>query len=189
LSRAFPQAGSNETDFPEELAALSTVDADQLSELRMVASAVTVELINRAARVDDEYAGLIQQIKRGWLDSPAAVAPYLRPFYTFADELCISGDLAYKGHRLFVPQQARSYILDRLHAAHTGVNACQRRARETVYWPGITADIKRLIESCAVCSSHQQAVQKEPLMPYPAPERPWERIGVDICTIANTDYL
>jgi len=26
-------------------------------------------------------------------------------------------------------------------------------------------------------------------MPYPAPERPWERIGVDIFTIANTDYL
>jgi len=26
-------------------------------------------------------------------------------------------------------------------------------------------------------------------MPYPAPELPWERIGVDIFTIANTDYL
>jgi len=26
-------------------------------------------------------------------------------------------------------------------------------------------------------------------MPYPAPERPWERISVDIFTIANTDYL
>jgi len=77
LSRAFPQAGSNETEFPEELAALSTVDADQLSELRMVASAATVELINRAARDEDEYAGLIQQIKRGWPDSPADVATYL----------------------------------------------------------------------------------------------------------------
>jgi len=111
LSRAFPQAGSNETEFPEELAALSTVDADQLSELRMVASAATVEFINRAARDDDEYASLIQQIKRGWPDSPADVATYLRPFYTFADKLCTSGDLVYKGHRLVVPQQARSYIL------------------------------------------------------------------------------
>ena len=189
LSRAFPPAVTETTSFPEELAALSTVDADQMSELKLIASTGTIELINKAAGDDGEYTGLINQIRQGWPDNAADVPTYLRPFHTFADELSVSGGLVYKGHRLVVPQAVRMYILERLHTAHTGVNACQRRARETVFWPGITVDIRRRIESCAVCSAHQVAQQKEPLMFYPAPARPWEVLGVDIFTIADADYL
>jgi hypothetical protein len=56
-------------------------------------------------------------------------------------------------------------------------------------WPNITADIRRTVESCVVCASHQLAQQKEPLMSHPAPDRPWEKVGLDIFTFANTDYL
>jgi hypothetical protein len=152
LSRAFPPSAVEGTMFSEELAALSTADADQMKELKMVASPDTIEIINKAAAQDDEYVGLIAQIVRGWPDNAANVATYLRPYYTFADELSVSCGLVFKGHRLVVPQPVRVYLLERLHAAHTGVNACQRRTRETVYWPGITAAIKRTVESCAVCA-------------------------------------
>ena len=189
LSRAFPPAATETTSFSEELAALSTVDADQMSELKLIASAGTIDAINRAAAEDGEYDGLINQIRQGWPDAAADVPTFLRPFHTFADELSVSGALVYKGHRLVVPRAARAYIIERLHTAHTGVNACQRRARETVFWPGITVDIKRAVESCAVCASHQAAQQKEPLKSYPPPARPWEVLGVDIFTIADMDYL
>jgi hypothetical protein len=189
LSRAYPSVSTQSTAFPEELAVLSTVDADQLSELKMIASTGTIDIINKSASDDYEYAGLIDQVVRGWPDNSRDVATYLRPFYTFADELSVSNGLVFKGQCLIVPRAARAYILDRLHAAHTGVNACLRRAREIVYWPNITADIRRTVESCVVCASHQQAQQKEPLMSHPAPDRPWEKVGLDIFTIANTDYL
>jgi len=113
----------------------------------------------------------------------------LRLYHTFADELSVSCDLAFKGHRLVVPLPARADILDRLHSAHTGVNGCLRRARETVFWPGITADVKRLAETCQICARYQQATQKEPLMSHPPPSRPWEKVGVDIFTFAERDYL
>jgi hypothetical protein len=155
----------------------------------MVASSDTIAIINNAAAQDDEYVGLNAQIVRGWPDNAANVTTYLRPYYTFADELSVSCGLVFKGHRLVVPQPLRAYLQERLHAAHTGVNACQRRARETVYWPAITVAIKRTGESCAVCASHQHSMHKEPLMSYPPSARPWEVLGVDIFTIENTDYF
>jgi transposase InsO family protein len=175
------------TSFSEELASL--VDDEQRAELELIAAPATIAVIHKAAVEDNEYTGLIEQIRAGWPDSPADVASYLRSYFTFADELSVSNGLVYKGHRLVVPQPARTYVLNRLHKAHSGVNACQRRARETVYWPGITADIKRLVEACATCAAHQTSQQKEPLLPYPAPARPWEVVGVDIFTFADYDYL
>jgi hypothetical protein len=188
LSRAYPPTVTGNTSFTEEIAALATVDTDQLAELQMIASAETITRITNAAK-DDDYVRLMNQITAGWPESPDKLESELQAYFTFADELSVSGGLAYKGHRLIVPRPVRTDILERLHSAHTGVNACIRRARETVFWPGITADIKRLTEACHICSRYQQSIQKEPLCSHPAPSRPWEKIGVDIFTFADRDYL
>jgi hypothetical protein len=63
LSRAYLPVAGDTTLFHEELAAaLSTVDADQLSEIKMVASPETIKLINAAVKDDGEYDCLIKQI-------------------------------------------------------------------------------------------------------------------------------
>jgi len=69
------------------------------------------------------------------------------------------------------------------------VNGCIRRAREAVFYPGMTADIKLMVARCAICAEHQAMSHKEPLMSYAAPSRPWERVGVDLFTLRNQDYL
>ena len=69
------------------------------------------------------------------------------------------------------------------------MNGCIRRAREVVYYPGMTNDIKRLVSSCQICASYQPSEQKEPLMSHPAPTRPWQKVGVDIFTFSQQDYL
>jgi hypothetical protein len=112
LSRAYPPAATKSTAFPEELAVLSTVDANQLSELKMIVSTGTIDTINKSASDDYEYAGLIDQVVRSWPDNTRDVATYLRPFHTFADELTVSNGLVFKGQCLIVPRSARAYILD-----------------------------------------------------------------------------
>lgn len=80
-------------------------------------------------------------------------------------------------------------MLERIHVGHNGVNGCIRRAQETVFYPGITADIKKLVATCDVCQRHLIESAKEPLMPHQTPSRPWERVGVDIFTHLTQDYL
>jgi len=185
LSRA-PLADRTPTDF-EDVAALA--DAEQQQELRMVASKATIDLIKSASANDDQYQLLRRQIAIGWPDSATDVPPVLREFMTFADELVESDGLVFKGQRVVVPAEARAEILQRVHSSHIGVNGCIRRAKEAVFYPGITADIKKIVASCSICAAYQSSTQKEPMMPHAAPTRPWEKVGVDICTIRQQDYL
>jgi hypothetical protein len=190
LSRAYLPTTGEGTPFHEELAAaLSSVDADQMSDLKMVASTDTIKQVTAAVKDDDEYDCLIKQITRGWPDTVDEVPSCIRAYYTFADELSVSCGLVFKGHRIVVPLSMRQYFLDRLHSAHTGVNGCLRRAKEAVYWPGITTHIKKLVEACPVCVSFEQTTQKEPLMSHSTPSRVWEKVGVDVFLFADREYL
>jgi hypothetical protein len=71
----------------EQLAALESVDAEQMSELKLIACESTIARMQNAASDDDEYNKLRQQITRGWPETPNEVDENLRPFYTFRDEL------------------------------------------------------------------------------------------------------
>ena len=69
------------------------------------------------------------------------------------------------------------------------MSGCIRRARESLFYPGLTADIKRVVSACAICAEHQATTHKEPLLPYAAPSRPCLRVGVDIFTLRGQDSL
>ena len=108
---------------------------------------------------------------------------------TFADDLIVSVELVYKGNRVVVPRGAQDDIHQRIHASHIGINGCIRRAREAVYFPGITTAIKQMVSSCPVSVRFQTETQKEPLMPHSTPTRPWEKVGIDIFTFRGQDYF
>ena len=45
--------------------------------------------------------------------------------------------------RVVIPQSLRPTVLDILHSAHRGTSAMEMRARATVFWPGMIADIQK----------------------------------------------
>jgi len=195
LSRAFQPAAAggvtnadaSEMPFYEELAACS--ETEQIGDLKLVASEAMIQKIRTAAKDDGTYGLLIAQIEAGWLSSLVMLAPELRAYSSFSDELAICDGLVFKGNRVVVPYGAREEILNRIHSAHAGANACIERARQAVFYPGITSAIKSLVATCPVCSKFQNDQQKEPLKSYDVPERPWEVVGSDIFTFHGQDYL
>ena len=46
-----------------------------------------------------------------------------------------------------------------------------------------------MISQCAVCQAYQNENQKETLMSHPTPSRPWQKVGIDIFTFHNQEYL
>ena len=110
----------------------------------MVATPATIEQIRSAAASEYHFQLLRRQIAIGWLAKAADVPSDLREFMTLADELIESDGLVFKGQCVLVPHDARPEILKRLHSSHISANGCIRRAQESVFYPGITADIKRL---------------------------------------------
>jgi len=193
LSRAYLPTGSG----CGNMATSSSLLWDELAELvedddlQLVASDKLIAILERAAPAlhDDEYQLLKQQTAAGWPPKGTLIPDALKAYETFSDELTGVGQFVFNGQRVIVPCDARSEVLNRLHASHTGVNACLRRARDTVFYPGITRDIKRLVEACDICQRHLSETGKEPLRPHPVPTRQWQRVGVDIFTHMSNDYL
>ena len=67
-----------------------------------------------------------------------------------------------------------------VHSSHTGIEGCLKRARECLFWPGMSADIKHFISTCDTCRTYEISQSQEILMNHELPSRQWEKIGVDL---------
>ena len=91
----------------------------------------------------------------GWPETKTEVPTCLHPYVQVRDELSAQDGLIFKGQRCVVPLSLRARIKEKLRGAHTGIQSCLRRARETVYWPGMNSDLTDYISKCDICSSYQ----------------------------------
>ena len=82
-------------------------------------------------------------------------------------------------------------IKKQLHVEHLGTRRTKNNARNSVYWPCINlADIKDMIESCASCQHHKnKQKQKQTIIPHEVPLRAWSKVGNDLFTCSNHDYV
>lgn len=144
-------------------------------------------------KLETEMDEALQQLKfviqNGWPDEKTSLPELAVPYFHFRDELAISDGLIFRGERLVIPHGLRNQVKNDLHVGHTGIESCLRRARETIYWPGMNAEIKSWIETCEACCEYEKSQPKEPLMSHEVPERPWQKVGVDIMTYKQKDYL
>ena len=49
-----------------------------------------------------------------------------------------------------IPRSMRHLVKERLHSAHLGNDSMMRRARDLVFWPGMSKEIKQLADSCEI---------------------------------------
>ena len=75
-----------------------------------------------------------------------------------------------------VPVSLRGTVLKALHAAHQGVPAMERRARATVFWPGMTQDINNNRNSSVYCNRNAPSHAAIPSMPINPPTTPFNQI-------------
>ena len=134
-------------------------------------------------------SSIILMIKSGWPSNKWSVPAEIRPFFHCRDELTVENGIAYKGSRCVVPATVHEEVLGRLHRAHLGLESCLRRAREAVFWPGINADVKKLVENCETCATLQRAQSRETLHPHEVQAYPWEDMGVDLFMLEGKDFI
>ncbi len=68
--------------------------------------------------------------------------------------------------KVIIPRSLRAEMLKRIHSSHIGGDACYRQARDTLYRPGMQAEIKDFVNEFA----HNQ--QKETMLFHDFPNRP-----------------
>ena len=97
--------------------------------------------------------------------------------------------LVFKSQKLIIPTSMRSEMLNLIHESHFGMTKCKARARTVIYWPGMSADIERLISKCDICLTYRSVNPKEPMQSHPTPARPWQKLGSDILEYKGKNFL
>ena len=101
----------------------------------------------------------------------------------------MSFDLVFKGPVVVVPAALRKELMAACHDTHIGVEGCIRRARESMFWPRMTTDLKTYISKCDVCMAHRSAPPKETLQQHYFIPRPWSKVGADLCELNGRTLL
>lgn len=141
LSRAF----INETK--EQL--MPDIEVNSISYLPI--SPEQYERFQQATQDSLDLQTLQAVVKSGWPDTKENLPKSTNPYWPFRDEnTCIDG-LMFKGHKIIVPSIIQKEMLDRIHSSHLGVIKCKSRARESLFWPGMTSSIQEVVEKCPIC--------------------------------------
>lgn len=143
-----------------------------------------VEKIRRGQKSDKKCAEIIDK-----LDKNVNIAPTYLKFY-FHEDLLVCEDvresiLINKSRKLVVPLQIVPEIFtlthDSLAGCHQGYNKTIERIREHFYWPGMTAHVKNLVDSCISCQQRRAHKSKHlaPLQRMTTPSSPFSVVHCD----------
>ena len=98
-------------------------------------------------------------------------------------------DVLYKSYQAIVPASLRPGLLRKIHRAHQGTDSSVRRARVSIYWPGMQAAIRETCLSCGVCAQYLSKRPREPMKSHDIPSRPWSTVSADLFQLSGSIYL
>ena len=85
------------------------------------------------------------------------------------DELMTQNNLIFKAQNILIPPNLCADTLQKLHQSHQGIEKTKRLARESIFWPGMSSQIKQLVSTCPTCLHHANSNQREALQPHDIP--------------------
>ncbi len=101
-------------------------------------------------RTAHELHDLYSIILSGWPDTKQEVPHSIKPYWDCRDELAVLDGVIYRGMRIVVPPSMRAQMLDIIHEVHLGIVKSKQRAREALYWPGMSSEVEQKVKDCTI---------------------------------------
>lgn len=185
---------SDEADDEAVCAAMAAAAAEATTD--DVGHVVDLHHVKEEALKDEEYQLLHECVaNNGWGERKDSEPAALRPYFRMRRHLSCHGDIVLytsdeRFPRLVIPATLRRTVLNNLHAGHQGRDSMLRRARQSVYWPGIDAAVEQKRRQCLVCETHAPSYPAEPLLPTPPPQLfPFQQAVADLFHLDGSTYI
>lgn len=146
----------------------------------LAVSTERLQQIQQETSQDEDLRTLREYASTSWPEDKSAVPENIRAYWPYRDEIHTGDDILFRSNRLIIPSSMRNQVLDLLHAAHGGTEKMKQRARDVMYWPGMSTDIEETAERCVLCRKHKPRNQRLPMMSHDVPELPWQAVGMDL---------
>ena len=190
LADHLSRAAQHETSRPEESFQVFSLELESLDPMQALkVTPERLDQLQRSTSHDDTLQTLKTTILTGWPMQKDQVPIKIREYWSYRDELSVHNGVLFKGSRVVIPQLLRPEVKSKIHSSHLGVEACLRKARDTVFWPGMNAEVKDQIKQCSICNEFQAKNQKLPMQSHKLPDRPWSRVAADQFTLHGKEYI
>ena len=146
-----------------------------------------IEEIRQHQLEDETCQEISKYVREGWPEKEN-LKGMVRHYWPYRAQLTLVNNLLLYESRIVIPSALRQDVLEKLHEGHQGIVKCRRRAVQSVWWPGVSKNIKELIDNCRICCQTTKN-HPEPLIPTPMPARPWQRIATDLMEFKKVQYL
>ena len=113
---------------------------------------ITWNDIREACMEDSVMTILVEQIERGFPDSPHEVPRCIQEYHKFRHGLSIVDSVPVYKTRIIIPGCLRQRVLGSIHSAHQGVSGMSARAEQSVFWPGMATQIISTRAGCRECN-------------------------------------
>ena len=89
---------------------------------------------------------------------------------------------------LVIPKSWRCTVLGEAHdkLGHKGNSGTYCLIKRQYYWKGMNKDIRKYIANCVLCQCKKAKVQQYPLQMTEIPDRPFDKIAIDLVTECKT---
>ena len=122
-----------------------------------------LDLIRQATLNDDNLTALKRVILDGWPGRKEHTPQCIHHYLVFRDELSVCNNVIFRRCRVLIPKAARPMTLQRIRGSHTGAESCLRKARDILFWPQMSQDIKNHVSQYEVCNESKPNQTKEPM--------------------------
>ena len=151
-------------------------------------SSTEIKLIHEEMSKDPTLTLLRHNIHIGWPIDHRMLPQELDMFWNYREDLSMENRLITKGARLLTPSTLRRKVLEQIHDGHLGIEKCLLKARDSVFWPGISNDIRQTVEKCGICQASSRAAKLVGNV-SDVPPHAWHTLGTDLFYWNKMDYL
>ena len=103
--------------------------------------------------------------------------------WQYRGEITLQHNLLMKDARVIIPSALR---LD--HTGHQGIQKCRERAKQGVFWPGLSKQLEDLVRECPTCIKNSKN-HAEPMIPSSVPELPRQKVGTDLFEYKSQEFV
>lgn len=167
----------------------------QINELFQNISAIDqlpiADMLIRAIQREVDQDQVCQKLKsfiaNGWPQDNKKVEAEVKPFWKYRQFLTYTNSLILMEDRVFIPSGMRSDMINRLHRSHQGIEATLKLAKDTMFLPKMTTNIKNRVRNCDMCIQHSEPRIMEPMQTHAIPKLPFNRVTKNVLEFRDKD--
>lgn len=147
----------------------------------LVSSCMTKDQVQVATAKDSTLQLVTKYLEKGW-PAKRMLTQELMPFFQLREELSMVEGIVFREDKVVVPDSLTSDLVSFAHEAHPGIVKTKQRLRDKFWWPRMDRQVECAVRSCHVCQSADKSAKPvvAPLRPVTLPEKPWQKLAMDI---------